>query len=78
MKWLRFTDSQISGILKQHEAGDPVGVLLSEHNVSAAEVWRHGRVHDEVTKKLEVENARLKKMYGREDHAATMALRKLP
>ena len=36
MKESRFTEGQITAILKQHEAGVPVADLSREHNISTA------------------------------------------
>lgn len=73
MKKSRFSDSQILGILKQHEAGIPVAALSREHNVSTALIyqWRakFGGMDASLMKRLkelEAENARLKKMYAEE------------
>jgi Transposase. len=73
MKTSRFTESQIIGILKQAEAGTPVPELCREHGMSSASFykWRskYGGMDAALMtrmKELEVENARLKKMYGEE------------
>ena len=73
MKKSRFSDSQILAILKQHEAGVPVADLSREHNVSTALIyqWRakFGGMDASLMKRLkelEMENARLKKMYAEE------------
>lgn len=50
MKRSRFTDEQIFGILKEHEAGTPVSELCRKHGVSDASIYRwkpkrrHGRI----------------------------------
>lgn len=36
----RFTDEQIIGILKEHEAGTPVAELCRQHGVSVASVYK--------------------------------------
>ena len=73
MKKSRFTDSQILSILKQAEAGTPITELCREHGISSASVykWRDkfGGMDASMMKrlkKLEAENARLKKMYAEE------------
>lgn len=71
MKKSRFTDSQIISILKQAEGGAPVPALCREHGMSSAAFykWRakFGGMDASMMarmKKLEAENARLKKMYA--------------
>ena len=71
MKKSRFTDSQISAVLKQAEAGTPVPELCREHGISSATFykWRSKFGGMEVSmvgrmKELEEENRRLKKMYA--------------
>ena len=73
MKTSRFTDSQIIAILKQAEAGTPIPELCREHGMSSASFykWRakYGGMDAALMtrmKELEVENARLKKMYAEE------------
>lgn len=73
MKTSRFTDSQITAILKQAEAGTPVPDLCREHGMSSASFykWRakYGGMDAALMtriKELEAENARLKKMYAEE------------
>ena len=39
MKRNRFTDEQIIGILKEHEAGMPVSELCRKHGVSDASIY---------------------------------------
>lgn len=39
MKRNRFTDEQIIGILKEHEAGTPVSELCRKHGVSDASIY---------------------------------------
>lgn len=41
MKRIRFTDEQIIGILKEHEAGTPVSELCRKHGVSDASIHNH-------------------------------------
>ena len=71
MKKLRYTDSQIIGILKQAQAGTPVAELCREHGMSSASFykWRakYGGMDASLMarmKELEAENNRLKKMYA--------------
>ncbi len=71
MKTSRFTDSQISGVLKQAEAGAPVPGLCREHGISSATFykWRSkfGGMDASMLsqlKELQDENRRLKKMYA--------------
>ena len=71
MRKSRFTESQIVAVLKQGEAGVPVAEILREHGISKATYfqWRAkyaGATVDELKrlKELEVENAKLKRMYA--------------
>ena len=73
MKKSKFTDSQVMAILKKAEAGIPVPEVCRQHNISSATFykWRSkygGMELSMITrlKELEVENARLKKMYAEE------------
>ena len=73
MKKTRFTDNQIVNILKQAEQGVPIADLCREHNVGQSTFynWRskYGGMDAALItrlKELEVENARLKKMYAEE------------
>ena len=73
MKKSRYTDSQISSILKQAEAGKPVPELCREHGMSGATFckWRsrYGGMDASLMvrlKELEEENRRLKKMCAEE------------
>ena len=73
MKTSRFTDSQIIAILKQAEAGTPVPELCREHGMSSATFYKWRAKYGGMDvgmmtrmKELEVENARLKKMYAEE------------
>jgi len=73
MKKSRFTDNQIVNILKQAEQGVPITELCREHNVGQSTFynWRskYGGMDAALItrlKELEVENARLKKMYAEE------------
>jgi putative transposase len=40
MKRTRFTDEQIIGILKEHEAGAPVSELCRKHGVSDTSIYK--------------------------------------
>ena len=69
MKRNRFTDEQIIGILKEHEAGTPVSELCRKHGVSDASIykWKAKFGGMDVSdakrlKALEEENARLKRL----------------
>ena len=73
MKKSRYTDSQIIGILNQHESGIKVDDLCREHGMSAATFYKwkakYGGMDTSMMarmKELEAENARLKKMYAEE------------
>ena len=64
MKRSRFTEEQIIGILKEHEAGVSVSDLCRKHGVSDAkhlqmesQVWRHGCIRGQ-----EDENGKLKRL----------------
>lgn len=69
MKRARFTEEQIIGILKEHEAGVPIADLCRKHGVSNASLykWKSKYGGMDVSearrlKALEDENARLKKL----------------
>lgn len=69
MKRSRFTEEQIIGILKEHEAGVPVADLCRKHGVSNASLYNWKAKYDGMDvsearklKALEDENARLKKL----------------
>jgi putative transposase len=73
MRKSRYSDAQILAILKQNEQGVPVPDLCREHGMSSAQFykWRakYGGMDASMMKrlkKLEAENARLKKMYAEE------------
>jgi putative transposase len=73
MKTSKFTNAQILSILKQAEADTPVPELCREHGISSATFykWRAKYGGMDVSmmarlKELELENARLKKMYAEE------------
>jgi putative transposase len=69
MRKSRFTEEQIIGVLKEHQAGLPVAELCRKHGVSGATFygWRSRYGGMEVSdarllKALEEENRRLKKL----------------
>lgn len=71
MKRSRFTEEQIIGILKEHEAGVPVADLCRKHGISNASLYnwkaKYGGMDVSEARKLkalEDENARLKKLFA--------------
>ena len=69
MKRNRFTDEQIIGILKEHEAGTPVSELCRKHGVSDASIYKwkakYGGMDVSEAKRLktlEDENTKLKRL----------------
>ena len=69
MKRSRFTDDQIIGVLKEHQAGIPTAELCRKHGISDATFynWRSRDGGLEVSdarrlKSLEDENRKLKKL----------------
>lgn len=69
MKRTRFTDEQIIGILKEHEAGTPVSELCRKHGVSDASIYKwkakFGGMDVSEAKRLktlEDENTKLKRL----------------
>ena len=71
MKTGRYSDAQITGILKQAESGVPISELCREHGMSNASFykWRakYGGMDVSMVsqvKVMEAENRRLKRMYA--------------
>ena len=71
MKTIRFSESQIIGILKQQEAGMKAADICREHGISQATFYnwksKYGGMEASDVKRLrdlEQENARLKRMYA--------------
>jgi putative transposase len=71
MKKIKFSESQILGILKEQEQGFKVSEICRKHGISDATFynWKSkyaGMTVDELKrlKELEYENARLKKMFA--------------
>jgi len=69
MKRSRFSEEQIIGILKEHEAGIPVSELCRKHGVSDASIYKwkakFGGMEVSEAKRLralEEENGKLKRM----------------
>ena len=63
----KFSEDEIVGVLREHEAGAEVGALCRRHNISVRTFYRwkaeHGRVPPSLTvrlKELEEENRRLR------------------
>jgi putative transposase len=83
MKRARFTEEQIIGVLKEHEAGAKTADLARKHGVSGATLynWKAKYGGLEVSeakrlKQLEDENAKLKKLLA-EQMLDVAALREL-
>ena len=71
MKRSRFSETQVVGILKEGEAGRPVGEICREHGISNGTYYawksKYGGMEASELKRmreLEEENGRLKKMYA--------------
>ena len=71
MKTSKFNESQIVAVLKEQEAGLRVAAICRTHGISAATFYkwrsRYGGMDASLLKRvkeLELENARLKKMYA--------------
>ena len=69
MKRIRFTEEQIIGVLKEHEAGAKTADLARKHAISEATLYnwkaRYGGMEVSEAKRLkalEDENAKLKKL----------------
>ena len=83
MKRARFTEDQIIGVLKEHEAGVKTGDLARKHGVSEATLYnwkaKYGGMDVSEAKRLkqlEDENAKLKKLLA-EPMVDAAALREL-
>ena len=83
MKRARFTEEQIIGVLREHEAGTKTSDLARKHGVSEATIYnwkaKFGGMDVSEAKRLrqlEDENAKLKKLLA-EQMLDTAALREL-
>ena len=81
MKHKRFSDEQVIGVLKEHEAGGKVDDICRRHAISSATfyTWRkkYGGMEASDAKRLrelEAENAKLKKLLA-EAHLDMHALK---
>jgi len=71
MKKSQFTESQILAVLKEGEAGVPVAQIMRKHGISQATYYNWKAKYGGASaaelkrlKELEVENAKLKRMYA--------------
>ena len=71
MKKSKFSESQVVAILKEGEAGVPVAQILRKHGVSHATFYKWKSKYGGASvaelrrlRELEVENAKLKRMYA--------------
>lgn len=69
MRKSRFSDEQIVGILREHAAGEAIGMLCRRHGISQQTLYRWKQKYDGLEgkevrrlKALEEENARLKRL----------------
>ena len=69
MKHKRFSDEQVIGVLKEHEAGARVDDICRRHAISTATFYTWGRKYDGMEasdakrlRELEAENAKLKRI----------------
>ena len=83
MKRKRFTQEQIIGVLREHDAGAKAGDLARKHGVSEATLYNWKAKYGGMDiaearrlKQLEDENARLKKLLA-EAHLDNAALKDL-
>ena len=83
MRRTRFTEEQIIGVLKEHEAGGKTADLARKHGVSEAtlynwkaQVRRHGRLRGREAAEATRANAKLKKLLA-EQMLDAAALREL-
>ena len=83
MKKSRFSEEQIIGILKEHEAGLPTAEVCRKHGISSASFYKYKAKYGGLDvsdakklKALEDENTKLKKLLAEAmlDNACTEAL----